>query len=83
MTVFPLKKCKSISKCLVLSWKIGFRDIWIELLLSQNTLIGRSTFSLRSLNNLESHITSHVTDANALYSASIDDLETVGFFLVF
>lgn len=80
---FSLTKCKSSSKCLVVSCKTGLEAIKIADLLSQNNFTGVNPIIPKSKNNLITHITSQVTAPKALYSASVEDLETVGCFLLF
>lgn len=74
---------QSISVCLVLSWKTGFAAIWRVALLSQNNKAGWSCEMVRSQRTETSQTSSQVVVAIVLYSASADDLDTVGCFLDF
>ncbi|KAJ0817868.1 hypothetical protein HanPI659440_Chr00c05g0715841 [Helianthus annuus] len=83
LAIFSLKKCKSNSKCLVLSWNTGFCEIEIADLLSQNKVTGNEQLICNSESTFLIHITSQVAEHIALYSASAVDLETNPCFLLF
>ena len=72
-----------MSMCFVLSWNTGFLAMCIALILSQCRRTGFKEVSCSSSNSLTSQVTSLAADAIALYSASLDDLETVSCFLDF
>lgn len=81
--ILSLMKWQSISICLVLSWNIGVTANCIAELLSQKTKVGWSDCTPKSLSNCLNQIISLVTDPIALYSASVELLETVVCFFDF
>lgn len=75
-SIFSLKICQSISKCLVFLWNTGFSAVYKALWLSQyNTGVFLHSI-FKSLNKYRFHWSSHVVAAKAQY-ASLDDLETI------
>lgn len=65
------------------SWKIGFLAMCKVVGLSQNMGTGLETFKPRGPKSLVSQVTSAVTLRRALYSASDEEREIVGYFLLF
>ena len=78
--IFSLTKWQSISMCFVLSCCTGLAARAIEDWLSQKIGTGVIVGIWRSFRRLSSQVTSHVQSAKALYSASVDDLETTNCF---
>ena len=69
--------------CFVHSWNIGLAGMWRADWLSQNNKAGCLCSISKSFNKLINHTNSHVALAIDLYSASIEDLETVHCFFDF
>jgi hypothetical protein len=81
---FSLTMWQSISRCFVRSWKTGLAAMCIALWLSQYNTWSLTQLIWRSLSKQYNiHWSSHVADVIALYSASEEDLDTVGCFFVF
>lgn len=69
--------------CLVRSWKTGLAAMWSADLLSQKRTAGVSNDTWSSLSKAESHTISQVVLAILLYSASVEEQETMLCFLDF
>ena len=75
-------KWQSMSMCLVLSWKVGLEAMCKAVWLSQSNLIAPAE-TPKSFSSCTSQMTSLVTLAMALYSASVDDCAIVFHFFDF
>ena len=75
--ILSLTKWQSISMCFVLSWNTRLAAIWIAAWLSENNKASFVWGIPRSWSKDFSQMTSHTTNAMALYSASTKDLDTV------
>lgn len=80
--IFSLIKCTSFSKCLVLSWKAGYKDSLIAKSLSQKGLTRTILENFKSYTNFSTQIISQVNEPRALYSDSVEDLEMVDYLLL-
>jgi len=74
---------QSISMCLVRSWKTKLWAIWIELWLSQYIGVGWERKTHISASNQHNQTISLVVDIIAWYFASVEDWETIDYFLLF
>lgn len=72
-------KCPSI--CLVRSWNVGLEAMWRAAWLSQNKIAGDEAGIWKSRNSCVIHIISLIVTARARYSASAEELDTMGCFL--
>ena len=81
--IFSWIRWWSISMCFVLSWKTGLATIWRVVSLSQNSVTGYLLWISKSWKRAVNQIISQVTLAITWYSASIEDRETVLYFLDF
>lgn len=77
---FSLTKWQSISKCFVLSWKIGFEAMWMALWELQYNTDNLLHLIPKSFKWYKSHYNSHVVVDKARYSTTEDGLEMVGCF---
>ena len=80
---FSLTTWQSISRCLVLSWKLWFSAIWRANWRLHKRLAVMLMSVLRSSSKYVSHWTSQHVFTSVLYSASDEDLETIFCFFVF
>lgn len=67
--------------CFVRAWKTGFLAIAIAEILSQKMEVGEDCSSYSSAASRRIQMTSEVAAERERYSASVDDLATVTFFL--
>ena len=68
--------------CFVWAWNTGFFAIFKTLWLSHKSFVASSWWRPISVRILLSHIASQAAVTIALYSASVDDIATLGYFLL-